>query len=374
MIGVMCTRESAQFYWQHCAYALAEDVALWQLMPLSCLKEPLPSAALPPDQVGRILGEFGQNTSAQMISEAIECSAVLSKLPKPLHLLFDSKQSRRMPNGTEPHVNLCLPAESMRIVEVLEIQDEEFVVCMATPEMSFVQVAAEDDLYRTVMYGMFLCGMFTYETYASGKRPQRRPLTTIERLKDYIDGAIGMRGVSSARRALRFIVEHAASPLEAKTAMLLCMPLSKGGFGLPHPKMNCPVLIPEKLRYSSRKCICYANMYWPEQRVIVEVNYQQPQRESAVIDVKDKTSIFRTMGFYVQPLSYKTLCNPELTRKLVRDIRDLMRMDRHVTRNWKQEAHDLLRAEVFDPQFGSIPGIDLSLLENSFADPRLSLQ
>lgn len=101
---------------------------------------------------------------------------------------------------------------------------------------SFLQMAESFPLETLVVAGMELCGR--YAVSREGAISSRCPLTSASRLRRFVGQAEGMRGVKKARRALRFVMDDSASPMETSLALLLSMPRSLGGYGLPRPVMN----------------------------------------------------------------------------------------------------------------------------------------
>lgn len=53
--------------------------------------------------------------------------------------------------------------------------------------------------------------------------------------------------------------------MESLLSMLLCLPPSLGGFGLPSPELNCPIATNEE-GVAMRKC----DLYWPNQKFALE--------------------------------------------------------------------------------------------------------
>lgn len=71
--------------------------------------------------------------------------------------------------------------------------------------------------------------------------------------------------VKAAKRASSYLVKGSASPMESLLSMLLCLPPSLGGFGLPRPELNCPIETNEG-SVAMRRC----DLCWPDQRFALE--------------------------------------------------------------------------------------------------------
>lgn len=66
----------------------------------------------------------------------------------------------------------------------------------------------------------------------------RPPLTTIDRLRAFAEEADGARGIRKFKRAISLLSGQAASPFEAKAAMLIGWPRRLGGYGMGPMELN----------------------------------------------------------------------------------------------------------------------------------------
>lgn len=147
----------------------------------------------------------------------------------PLHIMASSLETRSRCSDVICHV--C-PATYLKGSFVALEKD----VVVVSPALSFLQMAESFPLETLVVAGMELCGR--YAVSREGAISSRCPLTSASRLRRFVGQAEGMRGVKKARRALRFVMDDSASPMETSLALLLSMPHSLGGYGLPRPVMN----------------------------------------------------------------------------------------------------------------------------------------
>jgi len=89
---------------------------------------------------------------------------------------------------------------------------------MSTPEFCFLQMANRLTLARLIMLGYELCG--TYVLVDKGPAPRRdAPLTTVAKLRTFIEGTSNARGRKKALRALRYVLDRSASPMESALGM-----------------------------------------------------------------------------------------------------------------------------------------------------------
>lgn len=108
-------------------------------------------------------------------------------------------------------------------------------VYSASPELVFRQIAAKRSLLETVYVGYALCSSYRVDDKADGgialREGDDEPLTTVERIEDYLRKTEGSYGCAKARRALSYVREGSTSPMESALAMGLGLPLALGGFG-----------------------------------------------------------------------------------------------------------------------------------------------
>lgn len=105
-------------------------------------------------------------------------------------------------------------------------------VAVSSPEACFLQLALTTDPISLIYIGCELCGTYSIDPI-SGEILNRRPRTKLAFLHAYLNRADRIRGSIKARKALTHILENAASPMETKIALLLSLPTSMGGYGIP---------------------------------------------------------------------------------------------------------------------------------------------
>lgn len=145
-------------------------------------------------------------------------------------------------------------------------------VYCASPELAFVQLAAVLDVVGTVLAGQSLCGTFCYRETEAGELLESRsaPITSIARIGRYVDKCAGKKGVKNARRALRYMVDGIASPMEGYVAAKLSLSSLLGGYGLPSPQMNSVVSVPDGVGARAGAAYRVCDLFWPAHKVAVE--------------------------------------------------------------------------------------------------------
>ncbi len=148
----------------------------------------------------------------------------------------------------------------------IRIEDGLYV---STPEMAFCEMASVLSLERLIALGFELCGTYRRVSTFGLARYDATPLTSPGALASFIEKSPQFKGVKKARRALPCILAGSASPRESELAMLLCLPYSLGGYGLPHPTMNAEMPLPKNVAATGRSSL-RCDLYWPAARLDVE--------------------------------------------------------------------------------------------------------
>lgn len=118
------------------------------------------------------------------------------------------------------------------------------------------------------------------ELEAADKTLYNRPqLTSTKALNGFSAKMKGINGQVKACRALRFIADGSASPMETILVMLLTLPHKLGGYGLPMPELNKRIDIrrdaaynfhdPKSVQRTDKSCY-KCDLYWPEVDLAVE--------------------------------------------------------------------------------------------------------
>ena len=177
---------------------------------------------------------------------------------------------------------------------------------VSSPCFTFLQMAAELGLYELIAYGDEICGNYSFDACAPGGIRQRsRPLVTVAQLERYLAAARGCRGHKLAMKALAFIVEGSASPMETVDEMLLCLPYRHGGYSVAGPEMNHRIDLDEKLARLAGRHYCRADICWPDRLLVIE---HQGARDHSDADSfssdRARINALVTMGFEVLELTH----------------------------------------------------------------------
>jgi hypothetical protein len=159
---------------------------------------------------------------------------------------------------------------------VLEFEDG---LVVSSPEFCFLQMAAELPLVKLIELGFELCGTYSLPGVAEPEgRPStpgkdfdsHPPLTSLKKLKAFAARMAGIRGHKRASRALRYIADNSASPMETILTMLLTLPYKLGGYGLPMPELNCRIVPVKAAKRSASKSFYSCDLFWSNIDLAVE--------------------------------------------------------------------------------------------------------
>ena len=177
---------------------------------------------------------------------------------EPVSILVSHERNRRRSQGISPRIwSGKHPSRSFyKIARNLYI---------STPEATFLQLGNELSLIQLITIGYELCGSYGLSAQSSSGFLRRDPRSDPQLIKRYLEKCDGIHGVKAAKRASSYLIKGSASPMESLLSMLLCLPPSLGGFGLPRPELNCPIATNEE-GVAMRKC----DLYWPSQKFALE--------------------------------------------------------------------------------------------------------
>ena len=239
------------------------------------------------------------NPTPELIEELATCGFTLEGDER-LHLLFASPALRSRAARIASHVF----ADTLPEGSLVRLSER---VLVASPELAFAQMAESFTFERETMAGMELCG--TYAIMPDETLRERTPLTNAGLLTSFAIALMGPR--SKAAQAARYALNGAASPMEAKLALLLCLPTTRGGYGFPLPELNCRIELGEDARKLYDAAFCRADLFWREAGLDVEYDGRAAHDGNAhVVDVAREQAL-EAQGISVTRLTYAQIESPE---------------------------------------------------------------
>ena len=148
------------------------------------------------------------------------------------------------------------------------------------------------------------------------------------------------------RRIADRALDGSASPMETALAMLLSLPGTLGGYGLPSPRLNARIDVSSKNGLNQSKRYYVADLYWPEARFAVEYDSDRwhvgPERIGQ--------DAARRNALLFQGVNVVTVCSQQIMSESKMDdvariaARALGRSVRPRAREWRKRNRELRRA------------------------------
>lgn len=167
----------------------------------------------------------------------------------------------------------------------------------------------------------------------------------MQKIADFVGALKGarLRGITRASRAVPFLMDHAASPMESVLALMLRLPIVRGGLGLGLPKLNADVPIGEEYQRFTVARHVYPDIFFEELPLDIEYESEEFHPEMGDWDALDPASrdailgktkkdkqrmrLIQTMGIRVFQVTFddfKTSASFDLlTEQLLKQIEDL---------------------------------------------------
>lgn len=225
----------------------------------------------------------------------------------------------------------------------------------SSPELCFVQMATVLPFVELVKLGFELCG--TYAERLDGATRYDRPLllTSVAALARFVDSAGDIPGVVAARKAVKLLVACSASPRETALTMLLCLPLRRGGYGLPSPELNFRIDVGRSKRAVTDKGYYLCDLYWRE--ACIDLEYESDERHTGAERIAEDSTPRRSACGYGSSRDAR-LPVARFGRRSCGPLRP-------AGRSTGATAAPAARAASQAPKFGKFATMWLSLCENS---------
>ena len=209
---------------------------------------------------------------------------------------------------------------------------------VSSPEFCFFQMADVYPLGRLIAMGTELCGSYSlWGKDAAGKKQgvsigtdrgtdyqamyDLPTLTSKRKLKAFVDRMGGWPGYIQAIKALRYIADDSASPMETILCILLTLPYRYGGYGLPMPELNGLIYPGKGVKKFSGRAFYRGDLLWRKAGVVAEYNsdleHTGPERIA-----KDaiRQSDLNLCGIYEIPVTNEQIKKEDLLDKVARQL------------------------------------------------------
>ena len=234
--------------------------------------------------------------------------SVFSGLRLPVHIMLGSQDNRRRSVIVKEHVF----TNQTPIGSFMSIGND---LMMSSPEFCFLQMANQLTLIELIELGYEFCGGYSLPLPDDEKVPERgfynrKELTSTKKLAAFLDDMSGVKGSLKAVRALHYLQDGSASPMETKLAMLLTLPFKLGGYGFLAPELNHRINLSKTARRHFRKQYYVCDLFWPGKELAVEYDSDQNHTGSErIANDSNKRNALASAGINVVSVTKRQLYN-----------------------------------------------------------------
>ena len=306
-------------------------LSVWRAARASLLPAPSISyAAVPEKVVAREVRALRDSSLSTIVA-----------LERP-HLMVASQDGKTSRCSVVCH---C-PIASMAPLRLFSINLD---VCVVSVEDVFAQVSLRASVEALMLLAFELCG--SYSLLPDGSFVAAQPLTSVKRLASRVGALAPFPGSAKAATALRYSFDGAASPAEAKLAMLLCLRQTLGGYGFPVPRMNCRVDVTGDARKLTPRKYFVLDLFWADAMLDVEYDSNAFHRSpGALASNAERRNTLQAMGYTVITVTRDQMTSVDLFDDAARAIAKALHVRlRHSCKRWPRLRYDL-RRRIEDPE------------------------
>ncbi|MCL2632617.1 MAG: hypothetical protein FWD45_05995 [Coriobacteriia bacterium] len=221
---------------------------------------------------------------------------------------------------------------------------------IGSPELCFFQMANTLSMHNLIQLGYELCGTYSLPETVTTETAiyNRKPLTSKRKLDEFVSQMNKARGQYKAERALRYIDDGSASPMETALVMLLTLPNALGGYGLPTPKLNARIVPAKANKHNSSKSFYSCDLLWLKEKLAVEYDSNQYHTGAERIsnDARRRNSL-SLLGINVITVTSKQIHSPDELEIVARQLASSLNKRLRLNHTKFSEAQHILRQALF---------------------------
>ena len=182
---------------------------------------------------------------------------------------------------------------------------------LVSPALCFVEKCASLPFIEALELGMELCGTYALRPDETNDySPRNYQLTSVLSLNRKTKGWQGIHGLKKARVVVLYLADGAASPMETKVYLLLCLPQKYGGFNIEKPEINVEMQLTEEERRILRQLKVKPDFFWRDAKLIVE--YDGEYHNDPVQAAKDakRNVLLESLGYTVVSIKKQQVYDP----------------------------------------------------------------
>lgn len=268
---------------------------------------------------------------------------------RPLFALVASKQNKRR----VVRVRQRVLTSKVPLYSFSRLGDSVYV---PSPEFLFALMAHYLTLPGLMLLAMELCGHYRL-TGAPSNRPldssttiyDQPVLTNVAKLQTFIDKCGSFSGKKNAQRALKYVADDAASPMESIVYLLLCLPRSLGGYGIPKPILNAKRPVASRAGTLTMAGHLIPDLYWANRRLDLEYDSDAFHADPAcLLAGARRTMALRVMKVEVISLTYDIVRDTQAFDTAARLISKKLGRRSQPKNDNADKARQTLRAALLD--------------------------
>lgn len=180
----------------------------------------------------------------------------------PLHIMVPSKEQRKKGEFISHVIPKGLPEGSF-----VQLSD---VIHITSPELTFLLAAKTMSIAELAVLACDLAGIYYLKESAEFGQEQRTPITSVEKIAEYLQNVQRIEGLKKARIAIKYAMNRSNSPVESKLAVAGSLRYYYGGYSISKPTLNYEVELSEEGKTFLKRNSCCCDMVWPDLKVVVE--------------------------------------------------------------------------------------------------------
>lgn len=255
--------------------------------------------------------------------------------PAPKHLLVPSKSLCRRNVYIQCHYSSASYGQGsfMKIGTGL-------YVC--SPELCLIQCAEKLTLAQVAELGANLCARFYIHPITGELQRRNEPITTPLRIREYAKAASNLHGARKVARAAELISAGSESPMETACQLLLGLPKSRGGYGMPGFACNLEI-DPGRSRSIVEQERFRVDFCWPNSKVVLE--YDGKDAHADAHRDKRRANALEALGWTVFYATRREVFDMQSFDRLVRQIAKRINHRIQMPSRWEERC-GILRQEI----------------------------
>ena len=270
---------------------------------------------------------------------------------RPIHLLTACRQDRRK----HPAIHAHLLSRKLPPCALCAIDEGVWVV---SAEFAYLQACLPGRDLPNIELAHELSGTYALNNAALPCRFHCQPVTSTDRLGEFLQNMACYRGIPAVKRALVCGADGLASPRESELFLLLTLDIEAGGYGLPSPEVNGVVSVAGTPADVLTRASHYeVDLVWLAKKVVVEYDGfddHESTPEKVAAD-KERRSVLAAMGYTVIVVTKRDFASEASLRTKVAQIAMALGVELPAPTEEQVEARRALLRWLGNPMHDHLP-------------------